>query len=63
MSLLFNSNKIVEKDYKEKQYFSDKACSSFKIKCYSCLLAFMVILLAMNLYQSLSQVSVVSTFF
>ena len=63
MALIFNSNRIVEKNYREKQYFSDKPQSSFKIKCYSCLLAMMTVLFVMNIYQSLSEVAVINTFF
>ncbi len=58
MSLIFNSNRIVEKNYKEKRYFSDRQPGVFKVKCYSCLLAFMVMLFGLNIYISLSQLPV-----
>ena len=63
MSILFSSNRIVEKSYKQKQYFSDKQSGMFKVKAYSGLLFFMVFLFAVNLYHSISQVAVVNTFF
>lgn len=63
MSVLFSSNRIIETNYKEKKYFSDKSAVAFKIKFYSSLFVFMLFLLGMNIYQSLSEVSVVNTFF
>lgn len=63
MSLIFNSNRIVEKNDKEKRYFSDRQPGAFKVKCYTCLLGFMVLLFGMNIYLSLSQLSLVNTFF
>ncbi|MDH5257255.1 MAG: hypothetical protein OEX07_04585 [Gammaproteobacteria bacterium] len=63
MSLIFNSNRIVEKGYKQKQYFSDKPVTTLKVKCFACLLVVMLFLFGMNIYQTISQVSVVNTFF
>jgi len=64
MSFLFNRNRIVEKDYREKQYFSDRPSGlSFKTVCGSSLLVVMAALFSANLFQSLTQVSVVTTFF
>jgi len=63
MAILFSSNRIIEKSIKQKQYFSDKPSSSVKIKCYSALLVFMIVLFGVNLYHSLSQVAAVNVFF
>jgi len=63
MTMIFNSNRIIEKDYKEKQYFSDRPSAFLGVKFYSCVFVFMFVLFSMNLYQSISQVSVIHTFF
>jgi len=61
MALIFNDNRIIEKDYKVKQYFSDKPATTLKLKCYSCLLVFMMLLFGLNMYQLLIEMSVVNS--
>jgi len=64
MSVLFGrTERVVEKDYKEKSYFSDRQPTSFKNKCFLTLLLTLVFLLALNIYQTMEQSSILQFLF
>ncbi len=57
------NERVVEKSILEKSYFSEREQVTFRDKCFIGLLSFLLVLLVLNIYQTINSASVIEIIF